>query len=144
MADCLPIVDFVPGHPAHRPPGARGRVYCEVHPFQQVDKADIEKFDPRGIILSGGPASVTEGQSPSANPAICTANLPVLGICYGEQTMAKELGGTVEGGHHREYGRAEVEVAGGLRLIRRRLAGDQQVWMSHGEQGDPGCRRVSR
>ncbi len=111
-------------------------VYCEVHPFQQVDKADIEKFDPKGIILSGGPASVTEGQSPSANPAIFSADVPLLGICYGEQTMAKELGGQVESGHHREFGRAEVEVKQASALFDGVWQpGDRkQVWMSHGDR----------
>ena len=137
MADRLLIVDF--GSQVTQLIARRVReagVYCEVHPFQQVDKADIEKFDPRGIILSGGPASVTEGQSPSANPAIFTANLPVLGICYGEQTMAKELGGLVEGGHHREFGRAEVEVKQASALFDGVWQpGDRkQVWMSHGDR----------
>src|SRR3569833_2726687 len=85
-------------------------VYCEIHPFQSVDADKIERFDPRGIILSGGPASVIEGQSPAAAPAIFSAAVPVLGICYGEQTMAQQLGGQVEAGHPREFGRAEVEV----------------------------------
>ncbi len=137
MADRLLIVDF--GSQVTQLIARRVReagVYCEVHPFQQVDKADIEKFDPRGIILSGGPASVTEGQSPSANPAIFTANIPVLGICYGEQTMAKELGGQVEGGHHREFGRAEVEVKQTSALFDGVWQpGDRkQVWMSHGDR----------
>ena len=91
MADRLLIVDF--GSQVTQLIARRVReagVYCEVHPFQQVDKADIEKFDPRGIILSGGPASVTEGQSPSANPAIFAANLPVLGICYGGGTWRSD------------------------------------------------------
>ncbi len=137
MADRLLIVDF--GSQVTQLIARRVReagVYCEVHPFQQVDKADIEKFDPRGIILSGGPASVTEGQSPSANPAIFTANIPVLGICYGEQTMAKEPGGQVEGGHHREFGRAEVEVKQTSALFDGVWQpGDRkQVWMSHGDR----------
>ena len=137
MADRLLIVDF--GSQVTQLIARRVReagVYCEVHPFQQVDKADIEKFDPRGIILSGGPASVTEGQSPSANPAIFAANLPVLGICYGEQTMAKELGGQVEGGHHREFGRAEVEVKQASALFDGvwKPGDRKQVWMSHGDR----------
>src|SRR5262249_29616332 len=111
MADRLLIVDF--GSQVTQLIARRVReagVYCEIHPFQSVDAAKIEKFDPRGIILSGGPASVIEGEAPAADPAIFTANVPVLGICYGEQTMAQQLGGQVEGGHHREFGRAEVEV----------------------------------
>src|SRR5258708_40155276 len=99
MANRLLIVDF--GSQVTQLIARRVReagVYCEIHPFQSVDKAKIEKFDPRGIILSGGPASVIEGQAPSADPAIFTANVPVLGICYGEQTMAHQLGGQVEAG----------------------------------------------
>ena len=111
-------------------------VYCEIHPFQAVDKADIEKFDPRGIILSGGPASVIEGEAPSANPAVFESKLPVLGICYGEQTMAHQLGGTVEAGHHREFGRAFLEVRQDSALFKGVWAPGQrhQVWMSHGDR----------
>ena len=137
MADRLLIVDF--GSQVTQLIARRVReagVYCEIHPFQTVDKDRIEKFDPKGIILSGGPASVTEGQSPSANPAIFTANVPILGICYGEQTMAKQLGGTVEGGHHREFGRAELEIKRATRLFDGVWQpGDRkQVWMSHGDR----------
>ncbi len=111
-------------------------VYCEIHPFQAVDQADIEKFDPRGIILSGGPASVIEGQAPSANPAIFQSNVPVLGICYGEQTMAHQLGGLVESGHHREFGRAVLEVKSDSELFRDvwKPGERHQVWMSHGDR----------
>jgi GMP synthase (glutamine-hydrolysing) len=111
-------------------------VYCEIQPFQSVDKATLEIFDPRGIILSGGPASVIEGEAPSADPAIFTAKVPVLGICYGEQTMAHQLGGQVEAGHHREFGRAEVEVKANSALFDGVWQpGDRkQVWMSHGDR----------
>jgi GMP synthase (glutamine-hydrolysing) len=137
MSDRLLIVDF--GSQVTQLIARRVReagVYCEVHPFQAVDQADIQKFDPRGIILSGGPASVTEGQSPAANPAIFSANVPVLGICYGEQTMAHQLGGTVEGGHHREFGRAEVEVKQTSALFDGvwKPGDRKQVWMSHGDR----------
>src|SRR3984893_5953871 len=111
MSDRLLIVDF--GSQVTQLIARRLReagVYCEIHPFQSVDQAKIEQFGPKAIILSGGPASVIEGQAPSANPAIFAAKVPVLGICYGEQTMAQELGGTVEAGHHREFGRAQLEV----------------------------------
>ena len=137
MSDRLLIVDF--GSQVTQLIARRVReagVYCEVHPFQAVDKADIEKFDPNGIILSGGPASVIEGQAPSANPAIFSANVPVLGICYGEQTMAHQLGGTVESGHHREFGRAEVEVKQASALFDGvwKPGDRKQVWMSHGDR----------
>ena len=137
MTDRLLIVDF--GSQVTQLIARRLReagVYCEIHPFQSVDDVKIKAFDPKGIILSGGPASVIEGQAPSAHPAIFTAKVPVLGICYGEQTMAKELGGTVESGHHREFGRAEVEVKAGSALFDGVWApGDRrQVWMSHGDR----------
>ncbi|MFM8533571.1 MAG: glutamine-hydrolyzing GMP synthase [Acidimicrobiia bacterium] len=111
-------------------------VYCEIHPFQAVDKADIEKFDPKGIILSGGPASVIEGQSPLANEAIFQSNVPVLGICYGEQAMAHQLGGTVEAGHHREFGRAMLHVKTDSDLFKDvwKPGDTKQVWMSHGDR----------
>jgi GMP synthase (glutamine-hydrolysing) len=137
MSDRLLIVDF--GSQVTQLIARRVReagVYCEIHPFQSVDAATIDKFDPRGIILSGGPASVIEGQSPTANPAVFTANVPVLGICYGEQAMAHQLGGQVESGHHREFGRAEVEVKAKSALFDGVWQpGDRkQVWMSHGDR----------
>ena len=78
-------------------------------PFKKAAEA-FAAMKPRGVILSGGPASMTEDTSPRAPQAIFEAGVPVLGICYGEQAMAAQLGGEVEGGHHREFGRAEVEV----------------------------------
>jgi GMP synthase (glutamine-hydrolysing) len=84
-------------------------VYCEIVPFNKAAAAFVE-MKPRGVILSGGPASMTEEASPRAPQAIFDAGVPVLGICYGEQAMAQQLGGAVEGGHHREFGRAEIEV----------------------------------
>src|SRR5262249_34672811 len=84
-------------------------VYSEIVPFQKAAQAFAE-MKTRGVILSGGPASVIDDISPRAPQAIFEAGVPVLGICYGEQAMAAQLGGGVEGGHHREFGRAEVEV----------------------------------
>ena len=137
MTDRLLIVDF--GSQVTQLIARRLReagVYCEIHPFQSVDDVKIKAFDPKGIILSGGPASVIEGEAPSAHPAIFAAKVPVLGICYGEQTMAQQLGGTVEAGHHREVGRAEVEVKAGSALFDGVwIPGDRkQVWMSHGDR----------
>ena len=137
MADRLLIVDF--GSQVTQLIARRVReagVYCEIHPFQSVNQDKIDQFDPRGIILSGGPASVIEGQSPAADKSIFEAKVPVLGICYGEQTMAKELGGQVEGGHHREFGRAEVEVKASSALFDGvwRPGDRKQVWMSHGDR----------
>src|SRR4026207_1802488 len=84
-------------------------VYSEIVPFQKAEAA-FEAMKPTGVILSGGPESAPEGGSPRAPQRIFGAGVPVLGICYGQMTMAAQLGGTVEGGHHREFGRADVEV----------------------------------
>src|SRR5579862_2652072 len=81
-------------------------VYCEIHPFDKVE-AVLAAFRPKAIILSGGPASVHEAESPAAPKALFDQGVPVLGICYGEQTMCAELGGLVEPGATREFGRAE-------------------------------------
>ncbi len=91
---------------------------------------------PRGVILSGGPESVHEAGSPRAPQAIFEAGVPVLGICYGQMTMAAQLGGTVEGGHHREFGRADVEVKAPSRLFDEvwRAGEHYPVWMSHGDR----------
>jgi GMP synthase (glutamine-hydrolysing) len=137
MSDRLLIVDF--GSQVTQLIARRVReagVYCEIHPFQSVNSDKIAQFDPRGIILSGGPASVIEGEAPTADPAVFAAQVPVLGICYGEQAMAHQLGGQVEGGHHREFGRAEVEVKAKSALFDGVWQpGDRkQVWMSHGDR----------
>jgi GMP synthase (glutamine-hydrolysing) len=91
---------------------------------------------PKAVILSGGPASVLDAGAPSAPMTIFTAGVPVLGICYGEQTMAAQLGGVVEGEHHREFGRAEVLVAEDSPLFGNvwRKGEKYPVWMSHGDR----------
>jgi GMP synthase (glutamine-hydrolysing) len=91
---------------------------------------------PKGIILSGGPASVLDKDAPRAPPEIFDAGVPVLGICYGEQVMAQQLGGKVEGGHHREFGRAEVEVTKPSALYEGvwEIGQRYPVWMSHGDR----------
>src|SRR4249920_1484556 len=137
MSDRLLIVDF--GSQVTQLIARRLReagVYCEIHPFQSVDQAKIEQFAPKAIVLSGGPASVIEGAAPAANPAIFAAKVPVLGICYGEQAMAHQLGGQVEAGHHREFGRAELLVKQPSALFDGVWQpGDRkQVWMSHGDR----------
>jgi GMP synthase (glutamine-hydrolysing) len=111
------------------------KVYCEIVPFQKAEQAFLE-MRPKGVILSGGPASVLDKDAPSAPEAIFTAGVPVLGICYGEQTMAQQLGGTVEGGHHREFGRAEVEVTEDSALFEGvwKKGEKYPVWMSHGDR----------
>ena len=110
-------------------------VYCEIVPFQSAERAFAE-MKPKAVILSGGPASVLDLSAPFAPEAIFQAGIPVLGICYGEQTMAKQLGGTVEGGHHREFGRADIEVTGDCRLFDGvwRRGERYPVWMSHGDR----------
>ena len=87
-------------------------VYSEIVPYQKAQEA-FDAMRPKAVILSGGPASVHAPGAPLPPPALYQAGVPMLGICYGEQAMAAQLGGTVEAGHHREFGRAEVlgEVA---------------------------------
>src|SRR3989475_7295726 len=91
---------------------------------------------PKGVILSGGPASVLDAGAPLAPASIYRAGVPVLGICYGEQAMAQQLGGTVEAGHHREFGRAEVLVTENSPLFQGvwRKGERYPVWMSHGDR----------
>jgi GMP synthase (glutamine-hydrolysing) len=110
-------------------------VYSEIVPFQKAAEA-FAAMQPQGVILSGGPASVTDMVAPDAPQAIFEAGVPVLGICYGEQTMAAQLGGEVEGGHHREFGRAEVEVVRDAALFEGvwRKGEKYPVWMSHGDR----------
>src|ERR1700754_2037572 len=82
-------------------------VYSEIVPFQKAEAA-FRQMQPKAVILSGGPASVLDANAPSVPLSILTAGVPVLGICYGEQTMAQQLGGKVEAGHHREFGLATI------------------------------------
>src|SRR5258708_3330011 len=123
------------------------RVYCEIVPFQQAEAA-FRAIKPKAVILSGGPASVHEPGAPLAPMAIYEAGIPVLGICYGEQAMAHQLGGKVEGGHHREFGRAEIEVTEDSALFEDVWKKGQRypVWMSHGDRVTglpPGFRAVA-
>jgi GMP synthase (glutamine-hydrolysing) len=110
-------------------------VYSEIVPFNKAEAA-FAAMNPKGVILSGGPASVHDKDAPLAPPAIYRAGVPVLGICYGEQAMAQQLGGVVEGGHHREFGRAEVEVTDESALFDGvwRKGERYPVWMSHGDR----------
>src|SRR5215467_8402215 len=84
-------------------------VYSEIVPYQNAKDA-FAAMRPKAVILSGGPASVLEPGAPLPPASLYQAGVPILGICYGEQAMAHQLGGKVEAGHHREFGRAEVEV----------------------------------
>ncbi len=112
------------------------RIYCEIHPFQKVDAAFLAGFAPQAVILSGGPASVTEPDSPRAAPEIFTLGVPVLGICYGQQVMMEQLGGRVEAGHHAEFGRAFVTPTAIADPLFTGLfaTGREEVWMSHGDR----------
>lgn len=111
------------------------KVYSEIVPFTKAEEA-FAAMQPSAVILSGGPASVHETGSPRAPQAIFDSGVPVLGICYGQMTMAAQLGGKVEGGHHREFGRADVEVKSASRLFEGdwSVGGKHQVWMSHGDR----------
>ena len=111
-------------------------VYCEIYPFDMTD-ADVREFAPSGIVLSGGPESVTEGQTPRAPAAVFELGVPVLGICYGMQTMAAQLGGTVSPSNEREFGHAVIERSTPAELFADVAfeAGDTlPVWMSHGDK----------
>ena len=110
-------------------------VYCEIVPFGKAGEA-FARLNPKGVILSGGPGSVPESGSPRAPQEIFEAGVPVLGICYGQMTMAEQLGGRVEGGHHREFGRALVSVAEDSALLEGIWAPGEKhtVWMSHGDR----------
>jgi GMP synthase (glutamine-hydrolysing) len=121
-------------------------VYCEIVPFQKAQAA-LEPL-PKGIILSGGPASVLDADAPLAPPAIYETGVPVLGICYGEQAMALQLGGEVQAGHHGEFGRAEVLVTSESPLLEGTWRPGERypVWMSHGDRvtrPPPGFRIVA-
>ena len=110
-------------------------VYCEIWPFSAPPER-IADFAPRGVILSGGPASVTEGASPRAPDLVFRLDVPVLGICYGQQTMVAQLGGEVQTANHREFGRAFIDVIDDCALFHGvwRKGAREQVWMSHGDR----------
>jgi GMP synthase (glutamine-hydrolysing) len=114
-------------------------VYCEIHPWD-MSEADVNAFGARGVILSGGPESVSDAQPPKAPAAVFYLGVPVLGICYGMQTMAAQLGGQVSPSSHREFGYAQVTVSSPCRLLdglRDHVDAQSRplldVWMSHGD-----------
>ncbi len=109
-------------------------VYCEIFPCTAA-LGEIEKFQPQGLILSGGPFSVYESDAPPCPPAVLEMDVPVLGICYGLQFMAHHLGGEVHPGAKREYGHAQLDIVNGSDLFRG-LEGPTAVWMSHGDALD--------
>src|SRR6188508_9480 len=115
-------------------------VFCEILPWD-VTNDDVRKWKPRGIILSGGPESVTDKEPPRAPQVVFELGVPVLGICYGMQTMAQQLGGKVEAGKVREFGSAEVRARGHTKLLdgiqdyqTSEGHGMLKVWMSHGDK----------
>ncbi|WP_111640717.1 glutamine-hydrolyzing GMP synthase [Marinimicrobium alkaliphilum] len=115
-------------------------VYSEIRAFDMSDE-EIRAFDPSGIILAGGPESVTAGKSPRAPELVFTLGVPVLGICYGMQTMAEQLGGAVQGSNIREFGYAQVKTHGQSALLHEIKdhvdhdgGGLLDVWMSHGDK----------
>ena len=121
-------------------------VYSEIVPFDKAEEV-LARATPRAIILSGGPASVHESGTPQAPDTVFNAGVPVLGICYGEQTMVAALGGQVEPGHEREFGRAELQIIDETPLFEGVFEEGEraQVWMSHGDRVTklpPGFRAV--
>ncbi|MDH5734884.1 MAG: glutamine-hydrolyzing GMP synthase, partial [Gammaproteobacteria bacterium] len=115
-------------------------VYCELYGWD-MDVDVIKEFKPKGIILSGGPETVTGDESPAAPQIVFDLGVPVLGICYGMQTMAAQLGGKVENADHHEYGYAQVRARGHTRLLKDiedhmsdEGYGLLDVWMSHGDR----------
>ncbi len=110
-------------------------VYCEIHPFSHA-AGELDRLKPAGIILSGGPASVLDTGAPTLDPALIAAGVPILGICYGQQALAVALGGKVEGGHTREFGRALLTPQKPSSLYDGvwAVGGAYQVWMSHGDR----------
>jgi len=149
MSDNILIIDF--GSQVTQLIARRVResgVYSEIHPFNAVDDALLERYQPNGIILSGGPASVTWEESPRAPAKVFEMGVPVLGICYGQQTMMQQLGGRVDTSDHQEFGRAFVEVKEDCELFHGvwNVGAKEQVWMSHGDrvgQLAPGFRVVA-
>ena len=136
MSDRVLIIDF--GSQVTQLIARRVResgVYSEIVPFHKAAEV-LEGFAPRAVILSGGPASVTEAETPRAPEAVFELGVPVLGICYGMQAMCAQLGGRVEAAQQREFGRATLDVVGNCRLFEGVwTTGDrEQVWMSHGDR----------
>jgi GMP synthase (glutamine-hydrolysing) len=136
MQDKILIIDF--GSQVTQLIARRVReagVYSEIVPFNRAAEV-LDDFAPKGVILSGGPASVTGIDTPRAPEAVFALGVPVLGICYGQQTMCAQLGGMVESSDEREFGRAYLDIAGDCPLFRGVWTRGErhQVWMSHGDR----------
>ncbi len=110
-------------------------VYCEIQPFNRTDE-QVHAYNPKGVILSGGPCSTLDKDSPRAPQAVFDLGVPVMAICYGQQTSCLQLGGKVEGGHAREFGKATIEIKRPSALFDGVWTKDSkpQVWMSHGDR----------
>jgi GMP synthase (glutamine-hydrolysing) len=113
-------------------------VYSEIHPFNKVTPESLAAFQPKAVILSGGPASVIGIDPPRVPDAVFDLGVPMLGICYGQQAMVEQLGGKVETSEQREFGRAMVDIADDCALFDGvwEVGGHEQVWMSHGDRVD--------
>ena len=136
MNDTVLIIDF--GSQVTQLIARRVReagVYSEIVPYNLSENAR-ERLDPKAVILSGGPSSVTFEDTPRAPDWVWSSGLPVLGICYGQQTMVAQLGGSVESDHSREFGRAELEITAPNSLFDKiwDVGTKDQVWMSHGDR----------
>ena len=123
-------------------------VYREIAPFNAAEEA-FERLRPKGVILSGGPASVIDDDSPRAPQHLFDSGLPILGICYGQQTLHQQLGGKVVASDQREFGRAFIDIVAPSALFDGLWSnGDKhQVWMSHGDRVEtlaPGFAVVAR
>ena len=137
MPDKILIIDF--GSQVTQLIARRVResgVYSEIKPFNTVNSDEIYSFRPKGIILSGGPASVTNQSTPRAPDEIFSMGIPILGICYGQQTMVEQLGGNVTNSEEKEFGRAELSISDNCDLFNGifALGEKKQVWMSHGDR----------
>src|SRR6202046_2529722 len=136
MTDSILILDF--GSQVTQLIARRVReagVYCEIQPYNRTDN-QVRAYNPKGIILSGGPCSTLDKDSPRAPQAAFDLGVPVLAICYGQQTTAMQLGGKVEGGHAREFGKAMIEIKEPSAIYDDfwPKGSKQQVWMSHGDR----------
>ncbi len=149
MTDRVLIVDF--GSQVTQLIARRVResgVYSEIQPFNRVTASSIAAFAPRALILSGGPASILDDNSPRVPGAVFEAGIPVLGICYGQQVMVSQLGGTVARSDTREFGRAALSIVDDCALFGGAwtVGAEEQVWMSHGDHVEllpPGFRAVA-
>lgn len=137
MTDSILVIDF--GSQVTQLIARRVRecgVYCEIHPFNKVTMESIYGFDPKGVILSGGPASVTKADCPLAPADLFESGLPILGICYGQQALCVQQGGAVASSTHKEFGRATITVHADSPLFDGvwQKGNDETVWMSHGDK----------